>query len=998
MKELTYSVTPERWDMDSGYGNHRIIISAKAGDYARVEIPWRRRDLAPNSNGLIIRYGQRKNGVGEHEIKDIIIEECRREYGVVVFRAPVDGTYELYYMPYKMPKEWHSPNVKYYTPEDMTPNEQWVNNYDPQLATEADALGYECRTEFDSFYPMEVPMTKAEHADFVNNGKPFFAIAESRLSPVRMKHEFPYIWTKRDKSTFLTLCDEVYSNEHYAFQIVVYSNTDLDDIRVAFTDKNGSPLPEGACICFNTDGVDTAGKPMTIKRDIARGYVLPLWCGVKAELFEGSLIDIVATVSTANTDHTEAVSVSLARKDEEIIRNGDDDLWRMSRLFWLNSDIGTGEDVIAPYTPVKVSEDCVNILGRSIRTGALGLPKAITSFFDDGCQLCDEPFELLSAPIALTISKDGINESITSSPASWSSKGTMEYTASTDASTDGLNITSSVRYDADGHIDCMMNITATKSGDYSFVLNVPMRHRAAPFMMGMCREGGQPPSQLVYRWDCGRDGNEAWFGGARVGLQVKLMQENEHWRGSRPHPRLWANGGKGYSMVKKDINNDLITFSAHTEDFHFDCGQTEILHFHMIVTPFHPIDYERHWTKHYYHKNSWNSTEPIPSLENAKKFGTHTVILHQGGPLNENINYPFVVAPKLKTEVDRAHSMGLKYKIYYTVRELSNYTKELWALLALGDEIFRTDENYHIADFFERENKITSPKGGPWLREHLVEGFAPAWHQFLQDGEYDCAIATQSRSRWHNYYLQGLDWLIRVVGIDGLYLDGMGYDRHIMRRIRRVMNAAKPDCDIDIHNGNEHSPYYKYDISNCIYMEHFPYANSLWNGEGFDCENSSADNFFTEMCGIPFGLMGEMLEKGGNPHRGMIFGMTARCGWSQGGVSVPIWKVWDDFGIKDSKMLGYWHPDCPVSSDNDFVYVTVYQKDNGDALVCVANWFPYYDREFTLSVNRKALGITGDFEFYAPAIEGVQEEATYQPSDMIPLPIRKGLIMYIRRK
>ena len=32
-------------------------------------------------------------------------------------------------------------------------------------------------------------------------------------------------------------------------------------------------------------------------------------------------------------------------------------------------------------------------------------------------------------------------------------------------------------------------------------------------------------------------------------------------------------------------------------------------------------------------------------------------------------------------------------------------------------------------------------------------------------------------SRWNNYYVQGMDWLMKNTGIDGLYLDGIGYDR-----------------------------------------------------------------------------------------------------------------------------------------------------------------------------------------------------------------------------
>ena len=62
-------------------------------------------------------------------------------------------------------------------------------------------------------------------------------------------------------------------------------------------------------------------------------------------------------------------------------------------------------------------------------------------------------------------------------------------------------------------------------------------------------------------------------------------------------------------------------------------------------------------------------------------------------------------------------------------------------------------------------------------------------------------------------------------------------------------------------------------------MEHFPYINSLWFGEGYDY-NAPPDYWLVEISGIPFGLYGEMLEGDGNPWRGMVYGMTDRLGWA----------------------------------------------------------------------------------------------------------------------
>ncbi len=49
-------------------------------------------------------------------------------------------------------------------------------------------------------------------------------------------------------------------------------------------------------------------------------------------------------------------------------------------------------------------------------------------------------------------------------------------------------------------------------------------------------------------------------------------------------------------------------------------------------------------------------------------------------------------------------------------------------------------------------------------------------------------------SRWYNYYIEGLAWLVKNVDIDGLYLDDVTYDRRTVKRIRKVLDNEKPGC------------------------------------------------------------------------------------------------------------------------------------------------------------------------------------------------------------
>jgi hypothetical protein len=178
-------------------------------------------------------------------------------------------------------------------------------------------------------------------------------------------------------------------------------------------------------------------------------------------------------------------------------------------------------------------------------------------------------------------------------------------------------------------------------------------------------------------------------------------------------------------------------------------------------------------------------------------------------------------------------------------------------------------------------------------------------------------------------------------------------------------------------------------------MEHFPYLNRLWFGEYFDYEKNPPDFFLTEVSGIPFGLMGEMLEKGGNPWRGMLYGMTNRMPWTENADPRPIWKVWDQFGMEGTKMIGYWSPSCPVRTDNEKVLATVYKK-KGAMLVSLASWAEQ-DTTIRLQIDWKRAGIDpARVSIEAPEIRNFQSHQHFQVGEPIPVQKGKGWLLEIR--
>ena len=90
-----------------------------------------------------------------------------------------------------------------------------------------------------------------------------------------------------------------------------------------------------------------------------------------------------------------------------------------------------------------------------------------------------------------------------------------------------------------------------------------------------------------------------------------------------------------------------------------------------------------------------------------------------------------------------------------------------------------------------------------------------------------------------------------------------------------------------------------------------------------------------EISGIPFGLPGQMLEGGGDPWRGMVFGITTRAGWTSNSPS-DIWKFWDSCHIENMNMIGYREKECPVACNNKLLKASIY-KTQDEAIIAVAN-------------------------------------------------------------
>ncbi|MDR6940691.1 glycoside hydrolase domain-containing protein [Mucilaginibacter pocheonensis] len=974
-QKIPYTNCKNCWLADS-LGNHRVVLTFNGtGKAAKVIIPWRRRDNDPGNKRIIIEDAKTKQ-----KITNVKAGNINRESGEVVFEPTSGkGTYFVYYMPYKNEGRSNYPQGVYLKPEN-TASPTWLHSLGAHIPL-ATVKEFQSVDGFNSFYPMEVIATKKETSALVSKHRAerFLVFPEDRLNSIRMTKDLPRRWIQLGPQS--KYAATALRGENFSFQLGVYALQNLDNVKVTFSDlkaASGKKIPASAIFCINTGGTAYDGSPLTKTVNVAAGNIQALWCGIDVPANAGAALYTGNATISINGKASKQIRLSVKVSSTLAKNGGVDEPWKMTRLGWLNSTMAQKNTVIAPYTPLLVKNNTVELLGRKVEVNSDGFPKQIQTFFTPGMtEYTDKPNNLLTEALHFHFIKpDGKNIKLKSQGLQFTKQepGTVQWTATSANDSLQMEVTASIEFD--GFMAYTVKLTALQNVDFKDItMHIPFKRDVAKYMMGLGEKGGYRPENFEWKWDVAHKNQDgAWIGNVNAGLQYSLRDEkymrplNTNFYLQKPLvlPSSWGNGDKGGIKVKDD--GKAVLANNYSGERKLNKGDVLYYNFNLLITPFHTINTDFQWATRFYH-----AYKPIDTI---KQVGATVINIHHATAINPNINYPFIAWKAMKAYDDSAHAVGLKVKIYNTIRELSNHAYETFALRSLGHEIY-------------------SPgKGGgfSWLQEHVSDDYIAAW--FVPEIK-DAAIINSGMNRWHNYYVEGMNWLTQNVGIDGIYLDDVAFDRVTMKRIKRVLTKDGHPGIIDLHSANQYNKSDGFNNSANLYMEHFPYLNRLWFGEYFDYEKNAPDFFLTEVSGIPFGLMGEMLQGGGNKWRGMVYGMTNRMPWSDGADPRPIWKVWDDFGMKGTKMIGYWVDDTPIKTDHDKVLATVYKK-NGAALVAIASWEDN-DTDVQLKIDWEKLGIDpAKATITAPAIKGFQPAKTFGPNDKIPVEKAKGWLLIIK--
>lgn len=962
--DIPHTVAQLPWPI--ALGNHRIRIHAEnSAEAIGVFILWRRIDANPDGKAILITNAE---GI---QVENVSTLQARPEAGVILFEAKQPGDYFVYYLPHASPKDdtQLTKQIGFYRVPTQTGTDSWRRRFAStafpypskqwERLPKARVLEFQARTARDSFWPMEVAATDDEVEALCGNcSDPVLVFVEDREHPIKMLDKLPYRWIQRGpRNTFHA---EAFRGEFYVFQLGFYGNPlALNSPLTVSVDcnglkGNGGDIPALAWWSSRGHGA-LHEEPVTVKS----GTLQVLWCGMQVPLDAAGKYSGHIDVKFGN-DGTAVIELEMEVNQQFVRAGGDDQPWRLSRLKWLDSTIGSENTVTAPYTPIKVQGHNVSVLGRTVEIGQNGLPISVKA----------QGQEVLHAPVSLRIYKR-------SRALEWNAVCKCEaaeaawVTFSSEGHGEGYDVRVRSTIEFDGALQCDVTLTSTRYQTIADIaLEIPYIKDQVPYAVGMGLRGGERPQRWKWRWvdqpeswkEQGIDqGFFCWLGNVESGLYCRLKSPLEDWK----------NRNRGGVSIQEMENQVLLRVSCGPREL----KAHEVVHltFHLLPTPLKPLNKD-HWHYRYAH-----AYEPATEAQNQ---GATVINVHHGMLPNCYINYPFLNVDLLIPYIEAAHASGIKVKLYYTMRELTTRLPELWAFRSLGNEIYVGPGIHGLGD----------QAANFWVQEHIRCDYSSGWVQPLPFGEIDTSLRIDSASRLANFYLEGLRWLVEVPKIDGLYLDEIGYGRETMQRVRRVLDL-RAGTMIDMH-ANHHVWSCNCPIG--YYMEHLPYINRLWLGEAFD-PDSEPDFWLIEMSGLPFGLSSDMLERP-NLWRGMLFGMTDRAHYSgsENANPTPLWNLWKSFGIQDATMIGWWDHKKFVTTDRKDILVTTYQRD-GKCLIVIASWAKD-TVPVRLEIDWKLMGFEKErATITSPRLEGLQESRTFSPGEVIPVRPRQGWMLLVER-
>lgn len=977
----------------------RVVFKVdSAGTVARGEAVWRRSRLSIRMRGLKLLCA----ATGE-QIPDAHVIHFDQERVIVDFQ-PIAGP-GLYYLYYGALEE---PLFK--------PSPDWtVTRQNERIPVTAVPLRIEARNTNDDFDAMEQIALADEMADLRrrHSGAPYLVFPEDRNRPIKLQFELPAHWALEGPRAEITLNAD--RHEYRVFQLGLWAaQAAIPDVRVEVSDlcsSTGTKITARLIQCLT---IESRIKSRYIAQPhgpfpVPRGQVRALWFGIDipADLPAGDYSGGVRVLPEGLPPTSVALRLIVSNRLVE--ERGDHDHHRLSRLRWIESDVGLSNKVYPPYKPLRLTRDKkrISTWGHTIGLGDFGLPDTI--------QAGSTP--ILARPIACTgqIGKRAIVWRECGRRIIHAEPGLIEWRGQATAGKLRAEVEGRIEYD--GCVVLTLTLAAADKAGVTIdelALEIAWLKAQAGLATGLGYRGR-------------RDGNRNWRHIERSALGFSP----DIWMGSVEAGLGWitwlnpANseketpglvGGKAPAINKvcpwEDVRRpdaatvteeaDGVVLRLNLGRHTLKSGEPWRFTFALRPTPIKPAD-PRHWQFRYMHKGGgfWPTDTDTPQSflkDNCRRLdhvvnelGVKRLNLHDWWGPAFNYAWQWDGPDNLARLTSEAHKRGIFVKVYNSGREMSCFAPEFWAMV-------------HEASGTQRCSDVPAePKHlfqDAWHPNHLPDNLPGGWPRLHADLGNEHAVPVSNATRNGNFYLESMRYMTRFFGTDGAYWDGadgptLGH-REMAKRLWTIFRQTNPRATIDVHHGHAliDSP-----ISSLMLC--LPFIDSLWNGEGFDYERFDPWAWLVEIAGLPFNVPAEMLGGDDFIGRGMLFGIWPRHGWIKETENVPkLWRIFDEFGIHQARMRGWWDQPNGVIVDRPNTYVTAYCHPRNGVLLAIATWYELLPAwmqmtfDVSLTLDRRLLGLPRG----ALKAVDVFTKAEVDIDRPVPLPdLKAGRLIWVRR-
>ena len=915
--------------------NRVVFQVAEAGAVARMEAVWRRSARSVRLRGLKIVHAES----GE-VIRDAIVVRYDQERVIVDFHpAAGAGRYDLYFGAAGEPR--------------FAPSDDWLAQ--PASEWTAAVPQYvEARCRLDSFAPMEIIALPHEVEELLARypDAAYLVFPEDRNRSIKLTRELPAHWALEGPAADVRLRAD--RNEYRVFQLGVWAcREEVADVAVACSDllaSSGAVIPAGRFQCLTLASHSRSDYIVAPKPPfpVTAGQVRALWCGLDLpeEIAPGDYTGIL-TIQPADLP-AQTLPITLTITGHTARDKGDHDLWRLSRLRWLESDIGLSDAVHPPYAPLVVDEDRRTIAtwGHTVRLDVCGLPESLHV----------GEHAVLAAPVELSAGNEGGCEGVRVPDFSFTqvAEGHVCWEATSMLGEACLTVCGRIEFDGCAVITLRLTDPSGKACRLDdLALALPWRPEHAELAAGMGYRGRREGDRAWRHIRRGAKGFDPmlWMGSIEAGLGFATWETGVWEDAARPDAALVTGSA------------EAVTLRLHLGNHNITPGQPWQMTFALLPTPVKPPD-ARHWDFRYMHLGGGFSPDGNDTpqsflrdnckrLDEAVAMGVKRLNLHDWwGPA---FNYPWQWEgpDNLSRLTEEAHRRGIHVKVYNSGRELSTNAPEFWGMVYEGAQYdFSKDLDAPVTRLFS---------GDAWHENHLPDGLPKGWPRVHEAGN-EHAVPVSNATRIGNFYLESMRYMTEHFGTDGAYWDGadgptLGH-REMAKRLWTIFRETKPAATIDVHHGNT-----LLDSPIAQHMLVLPFIDSIWHGEGFPYDAFDPWAWLVEIAGLPFGVPSELL--GGEEYfgRAMLFGIWPRMGWCAGTEKQrKLWQFFDRFDIRHAEMRGWW-TENGITLDRPDIKVTAFCHPQNGVLLVIGCWHQEIAAwmEMTLDVSllldRQRLGL-----------------------------------------